>query len=75
MFPRAILSCLSEGRLPRPFETEFVAAKIWNEAFSWLSGMSWSEVPRGSEAYRRTMAAARIALGGGPIASEWLAAA
>jgi hypothetical protein len=75
MFPSAILSCLSEGRLPRPFETEFVAAKIWREAFASLCNMSWSDVPRGSPAYRRTMAAARAALGGGPIAAEWMATA
>lgn len=76
IFPRAVLACLSEGRLPRPFETESVAAKIWSEAFaSPASNMSWSEVPRGSPAYRRTMAAALAALGCEPIPIEWPEAA
>jgi hypothetical protein len=76
IFPRAVLACLSEGRPPRPFETESVAAKIWSEAFALSStNMSWSDVPRGSPAYRRTMAAALTALGCEPIPMEWPAAA
>jgi hypothetical protein len=76
IFPRAVVACLSEGRLPRPFETESVAAKIWSEAFSAPStNLRWSEVPRGSPAHRRTMAAALTALGCQPIPMEWSAAA
>jgi hypothetical protein len=76
IFPRAVLACLSEGRLPRPFETESVAAKIWREAFAPpATTMSWSDVPRGSAVYRMTMAATRAALGGGPLAMEWPKAA
>ena len=76
LFPRAVLACLSEGRPPRPFETEGVAARIWQEAFAPAGNhKSWSEVPHGSPAYRRTMAAARAALGGGPVEIEWPVAA
>jgi hypothetical protein len=64
IFPRAVVACLSEGRGPRPFETEAVAAKIWQEAFAQRVGMrSWHDVPRGSLAYHRTIAAACAALG------------
>jgi hypothetical protein len=75
IFPRAVLACLSEGRPPRPFETESVAAKIWREAFASAAIMNWSDVPRGSAAYRRTMAAAGAALSGESEAREWPAAA
>ena len=76
IFPRAVLACLSEGRAPRPFETESVAAKIWSEAFAPSNpNINWSDVPQGSPAYRRTMAAALAALGCEPIPMEWPAAA
>ena len=76
IFPCAVVACLSEGRPPRPSETESVAAKIWSEAFAPPStNTSWSDVPRGSAAYRRTMAAALAALGCSSIAVEWPVAA
>jgi len=76
IFPRAVLACLSEGRQPRPFETEAVAAKIWQEAFAGKTAlMSWNDVPRGSSAYRRTIAAACAALGCEAVALEWPEAA
>jgi hypothetical protein len=76
IFPRAILACLSEGRQPRPFEIETVAAKIWSESFSPRpTKISWHDVPRGSTAHRRTISAALAALGCEPLPIEWLAAA
>jgi len=76
IFPRAVLACMSENRLPRPFEIEAVAAKIWREAFSQRSEIkSWHEVPRGSPAYRKTIAAAFTALGCDPLELSWSAAA
>lgn len=76
IFPRAVLACMSENRPPRPFETEAVAAKIWREAFSRGSGMmNWQDVPRGSPAYRRTIAAAYAALGCEAPELNWCAAA
>ena len=33
IFPRAILACISEARLPYPSEIECVAAKVLGEAF------------------------------------------
>lgn len=76
IFPRAVVACLSEGRPPHPFETESVAAKIWNEAFAASStDISWSDVPRGSAAHRRTMAAALVALGCETGSMELLVAA
>lgn len=76
IFPRAVLACLSEGRPPRPFETEAVAAKIWQEAFAGkFPAMSWNDVPRGSAIYRQTIAAACAALGCESFAIEWPAAA
>ena len=76
IFPRAVVACLSEGRRPRPFETEAVAARIWQEAFAPRVGVrSWQDVPRGSAAYRRTIAAAHAALGSEAPVVDWSAAA
>jgi hypothetical protein len=76
IFPRAVLACLSEGRSPRPFEVESVAARVWREAFpQGAAAMSWHDVPRGSAAWRRTMAVAYAALGGWPVAPRLLEAA
>lgn len=76
IFPRAVLACMSENRLPLPFEMEVVAAKIWQEAFAPRSEIkSWQDVPRGSAAYRRTIAAAYAALGCEGHEMNWCAAA
>lgn len=41
LFPKALLSCVGEGREPRPEELAHVAEKIWREAYS-IDGLSAS---------------------------------
>lgn len=62
-FHHALRACMSEGRAPHPRELEQVAAKIWHDSYRTATGRDWSEVEEGSCWERRTLAAARVALG------------
>ena len=59
----AILRCMSEGRAPHAREIEQVAEKIWNESYRRRAKLNWSDVAIGSPDERRSLAAARAALG------------
>lgn len=56
-------ACMTENRQPEPQEIDRVAAKIWRDAFSHRANLHWTQVEMGSVDHRRTVAAARAALG------------
>lgn len=62
-FYSVLRACMAEGRSPGKLELERVAAKIWNESFRARADVDWSDVPTGSAEERRTLTAARAALG------------
>jgi len=59
----AMRACMTENRQPKPEEVEGVAAKIWRDAYSHSAKLQWTQVETGSVNNRRTVAAARAALG------------
>ena len=63
MFSPAAVSCLVDGRSPRPDEVEQMAAKIWCEAYRRLWQMDWAEVEPGTRLHASILAAALAALG------------
>ena len=63
MFAPAAVSCLADGRAPRPDEVDELAAKIWREAYARLWKIEWHQVERGSRLYLSIYAAALMALG------------
>jgi hypothetical protein len=63
LFHRALRACMSEGRAPSERELELTATKIWQDSYRAATGLEWSEVEPGSFLERRTIAAARAALG------------
>jgi len=56
-------ACMTENRQPEPQEIDRVAAKIWRDAYSHRTELQWTQVETGSPDHRRTVAAARAALG------------
>ena len=56
-------ACMTEDRQPEPQEIDRVAAKIWRDAYSDRANLNWTQVEAGSIDHRRTVAAARAALG------------
>jgi len=56
-------SSLSEGRAPQDGEVQTIAAKIWRDAFCADAALAWSQVEIGSPNHRKSIAAARAALG------------
>jgi hypothetical protein len=63
MFAPAAVSCLIDGRSPRPEEIEEVACKIWQDVYARTFRIAWEEVDRGSRLYFSIQAAALAALG------------
>lgn len=61
----AMRACMTENRQPVPQEIELVAEKIWHDAYSDRTRLQWTQVEAGSSHHRRTIAAARAALGMG----------
>lgn len=59
----AMRACMTENRPPEPQEIDRVAAKIWHDAYSHRAQLQWTQVETGSVDHRRTVAAARAALG------------
>ena len=59
----AMRACMTENRKPEPQEIDCVAAKIWRDAYSHRAQLQWAQVETGSVDHRRTLAAARAALG------------
>jgi hypothetical protein len=60
-------ACMAENRQPAPQEIDQVAAKIWRDAYSDRAQLQWTQVEAGSPQHRRTIAAARAALGVGTM--------
>jgi hypothetical protein len=56
-------ACISTARSPDDAELQRAAAKLWQEAYGYRSGASWSEVKPSSREYRRVMALTRAAFG------------
>ena len=56
-------ACISTARIPDETELQSAAARLWNEAFGYRSGASWTDVKPSSREYRRVMALTRAAFG------------
>jgi len=59
----SLRDCMTEDRQPEPQEIDRVAAKIWRDAYSHRDNRQWPQVEAGSVDHRRTINAARAALG------------
>lgn len=63
MLAPAAVSCLVDGRSPRPDEVDQMAAKIWREAYRRIWQIEWTDVEPGSRLHASILAAALAGLG------------
>jgi hypothetical protein len=53
----------SQQRRPTEEEIDLIAGEIWRSSHGCVTGQPWTDVPRGSDAHRQMINAARAALG------------
>jgi hypothetical protein len=62
-FHALLMECFAEQRRPTEDEVDSIASKIWRESHGSMTGQSWQDVARGSDAHRQMIHAAKAALG------------
>ena len=63
IFHKLLTECFADQRPATDIEVEMLAGEIWRSSHGCVSGQPWSDVARGSDAYKRMIKAARGALG------------
>ncbi|AEG49624.1 hypothetical protein Sphch_1947 [Sphingobium chlorophenolicum L-1] len=66
IFHALLMECFAQQRQPTDDEVDSVASQIWQDSHGSMTGQSWRDVAKGSDAHRQMINAALMAFGSAP---------